>query len=121
MDRILRPILLLMGLLLIIVGVMTARSCLAPKDFAVVVLPDTQYYACGTPCGSDPAIFKALVKWIVDNQDALNIVYVAHAGDIVEHADDKSQWANANAAMSLLEDPVRTGLKDGIAYGVVPG
>jgi len=86
------------------------------EDFTVIVLPDTQKYS-----DNYPAIYADQTEWIVANKDALNIIYVAHEGDIVDHASDESEWINADAAMSLLEDPVTTGLADGIPYGVVPG
>jgi hypothetical protein len=114
-------LLVVFGLLLILISPLMTTSSLAAEDFTIIVLPDTQNYSCGADCSSDPAIFKAQTKWIVDNKDVLNIVYVAHEGDIVERGANKSEWENASAAMSLLEDPVTTGLKDGIPYGVVPG
>lgn len=85
-------------------------------NFSIIVLPDTQYYS-----QSYPAIFETQAQWIVDNKDALNIVFVAHEGDIVEDRDQEYQWLNAEAAMRLLEDPVTTGLPDGIPWGVLPG
>ncbi|MGV7224868.1 MAG: metallophosphoesterase [Nitrospinales bacterium] len=79
------------------------------QDFTIIVLPDTQNY-------SDyfPEIFQAQTKWIADNKDTLNIVYVAHVGDIVNHSDDESEWINADNAMSQLDAAM-------IPYGVVPG
>ncbi|MDY6839027.1 MAG: DNRLRE domain-containing protein, partial [Thermodesulfobacteriota bacterium] len=103
------------GLVLIALGVWTVNPASA-EDFTIVVLPDTQKYSA-----SYPATFAAQTQWIVDNKDALNIVYVAHEGDIVDTASSTDQWDNADAAMSLLEDPVETGLPNGIPYGVVPG
>jgi hypothetical protein len=88
----------------------------AAQHFTIVVLPDTQHYS-----QSYPAIFTDQTQWIVGNKDALNIVYVAQVGDIVNQAKSTEQWNNAVGAMSLLEDPVTTGLPDGIPYGVVPG
>ena len=109
------------GLLLVLICPLMTASSLAAENFSIVVLPDTQKYSCGIDCKSDPAIFKAQTKWIVDNKDALNIVYVAHEGDIVQNPNKENEWINASAAMSFLEDPVTTGLKDGIPYGIVPG
>ncbi len=86
------------------------------EDFTIIALPDTQHYS-----ENDPAIFTAQTQWIVDNKDTLNIVYVAHEGDIVDIASDTTQWENADASMSLLEDPITTGLTDGIPYGILPG
>lgn len=114
-------LLVVAGLLLILISPVMTASSLAAEDFTIIVLPDTQFYSCGPDCDSDPDIFKAQIKWIVDKKDPLNIVYVVHEGDIVENAGNKREWENASAAMSLLEDPVTTGLKDGIPYGVVPG
>jgi hypothetical protein len=88
----------------------------AAEDFTVIALPDTQVYS-----GYEPEIYVDQTQWIVDKQDALNIVYVVHEGDIVDMASSVTQWNNANNAMSLLENPVTTGLPNGIPYGVLPG
>ena len=110
----------LVGLILITLGAMMAAAASA-EDFTMIVLPDTQKYTCGTPCSSNPAIFNAQTQWIVNNKNALNIVYVAQEGDIVENATTAIQWDRADDAMSLLEDPVTTSLPDGIPYGVLRG
>ena len=82
----------------------------ASEDFTIIVLPDTQYYSDDDP----ETIFQAQTQWIVDNQAALNIVYVAHEGDLVQTASDTDQWDNADAAMDLLDSAE-------IPYGVLPG
>ncbi|MEW5827372.1 MAG: DNRLRE domain-containing protein [Chloroflexota bacterium] len=84
--------------------------------FTIITLPDTQYYS-----QKYPFVFLSQTQWIVEKRDELNIVYVTHEGDIVQTASDSAQWANADAALSLLEDPLTTGLADGIPYSVVPG
>ena len=86
------------------------------EDFTIIVLPDTQNYS-----RDYPEIFTSQTQWIVDNYDAADIIYVAHEGDIVDTASNTTQWNTANTSMSLLEDPVTTGLADGIPYGVLPG
>ena len=87
------------------------------KDFTVVVLPDTQVYS-----KAYPQIWNTQVDWIVANREKLNIVYVAHLGDITDNGDEKpEQWANASSALYRLESPAATGLPEGIPYGVVPG
>lgn len=94
----------------------------AGNDFTIIVLPDTQFYS-----ESFPQIFQAQTQWIVDNKDALNIVFVTHLGDIVENGDgpagspNTQEWLNADTAMSLLEDPLATTLADGIPFGVAVG
>lgn len=86
-------------------------------DFTIAVLPDTQFYSA-----SYPKIAAAQADWIVANRKNLNIVYVAHLGDITDQGDEKpEQWANAADALCRLEDPAATGLPFGIPYGVVPG
>jgi hypothetical protein len=93
---------------------------LTGDDFTIIPLPDTQKYVAS----SDPtisAIFEEQTEWIVDNVDDLNIVYVGHEGDIVDTASSTTQWDIADDAMSLLENPVTTGLAEGVPYSVVPG
>jgi hypothetical protein len=71
-----------------------------------------------------PEIFKAQTQWIVENKDSLNIVYIAHVGDLVQRGDNNGndiEWLNADSAMSILEDSVSTGLADGIPYGIAVG
>ena len=116
-----RGILITMGLFLILLSPVMTTSILAVENFTIVVLPDTQKYSCGSDCQSNPDIFTAQTRWIVDKKDSLNIAFVAHEGDLVQHPERKDEWENASVAMSLLEDPVKTKLKDGIPYGVVPG
>jgi len=87
-----------------------------PTDFTLVVLPDTQNYA-----SLHPEIFDAQIEWIVAHRESLNIVFVAHEGDIVDDFGVESEWQVADAAMGRLEDPVETGLPEGIPYSVLPG
>jgi VCBS repeat-containing protein len=91
------------------------------SDFTLIAMPDTQHY---TDDPANYANFSAQTQWIVDNQDSLNIPFVTHLGDVVQNGDnfgDTTEWEVADAAMSLLEDPVTTQLVDGIPYGVAPG
>ena len=86
------------------------------EDFAIVVLPDTQHYA-----QTFPEVYKNQIAWIVENRQARNILFVTHVGDIVQLAAGWNEWINADAAMSLLEDPARTVWPDGIPYGLSVG
>jgi len=80
------------------------------EEFTVVVLPDTQNYV---DSGRHPEVFTAQTQWIVDNKETENIVFVSHAGDVVDHADSQLEWDLANESMSLL---------DGVLpYGISPG
>lgn len=104
------------------------------EDFTIIALPDTQFYACNNGSGcptvtpSGPAIYNGQTQWIVNNRVSKNIVYVAHLGDCVEHGNDgngggdpDSEWTIADAALSLLENPLTTLLPDGIPYGIAVG
>jgi len=82
-----------------------------------VALPDTQFYN-----GALSGVFQSQAGWIIANRTNLNIVYVASLGDIVNDGDAKpSEWLAATNALYRLEDPLLTGLPDGIPYGMVPG
>lgn len=70
--------------------------------FSVIGLPDTQRYS-----EQYPEIFLAQTQWIVDNRDALDIEFVSHYGDLVQHGTGplaQQEFANAVAAMELLRD-----------------
>ncbi len=78
------------------------------ENFTIVVIPDTQGYTEGYPW-----LFDNQTQWIVDNKEALNIVFVTHLGDIVNSYGNITQWEYANASMSKLGDNVR--------WAVLPG
>jgi hypothetical protein len=85
-------------------------------NFTIVALPDTQYYS-SSENGGTPAMFNAQTQWIVNNQQNLNIAYVAHLGDMVQNGDNNgntSEWSVADSAMKILEAA-------NIPYGVHPG
>ncbi len=86
------------------------------EDFTIVVIPDTQYYA-----QTFPEIFYAQTDWIVANREALNIAFVTHVGDVVQRGGSDFEWIVADDAMSRLENPVTTGLPEGIPYGLSVG
>jgi len=90
-------------------------------DFTVVLLPDTQYYS-GQRNGGTQQIFYKQTDWIVENQEALNIAFVLHMGDVVQSGDSsQSQWVIASRAMYRIENPETTGLEDGIPYTIAVG
>jgi hypothetical protein len=95
------------------------RVATAPgPDFTLIALPDTQYYSASLN-GGLPAMFNSQTQWIVNNRVADNIVFVTGLGDIVQDGNNNgnfSEWVNADAAVSLLDDPVTTGLPQGIPY-----
>jgi len=78
------------------------------ENFTIVILPDTQGYS-----EIYPWLFDSQTQWIVDNAEALNIVFVTHLGDIVNDAENITQWENANGSLSKLDGHV--------PWGVLPG
>jgi hypothetical protein len=92
--------------------------------FTVILLPDTQFYTREPQSATrgNNSFFKLQTSWVASNRATRNIAYVGHLGDIVEHGDSlEIEWQRANEAMSTLEDPVLTGLSEGIPYGLCVG
>lgn len=75
----------------------------APPDLsgrAIVVLPDTQYYACAYG-----EIFERQTRWVAEQQKARGIGLVLHTGDIVDR-DVDDQWRVAADSFELLAGSV---------------
>jgi hypothetical protein len=70
-----------------------------------VVLPDTQNYT-DSSFGGAPRYFYDQTKWIRDNKDKLNIVMVAHVGDIVQNPLSRAEWEVADKAMKTIDNEV---------------
>ena len=88
--------------------------CAAPastlaQSFTVIGLPDTQNYS-----EFYPEIFYAQTTWIANQLGPLDIRYVAHYGDLVQHADSLTEWAVADTAMATLDAA-------GVPYGATAG
>lgn len=82
------------------------------RAFTIVIIPDTQDYRgrdCkATPQSSDPVTnlnLEAQVKWIVENCNEQNIVFVSHVGDIVDK-NNLAQWAVAKWHIDQLRGVV---------------
>ncbi len=90
--------------------------------FTLGVLPDTQFYSrYSTPetgnlakqrYGSEP--FQAQTEWLTKNQDALNMAFATHLGDVVDQPDVEGEWKVADQAMKTLDD-------SSLNYSVLPG
>lgn len=106
-------------------GRRTAPAAPGP-DFTLGTLPDTQYYA--ENLAGQAALFHAQTAWYAAHRATLNLAFVTHLGDIVEHGDEHptlgdntAQWLVADAALRRLEDRAATLLAHGIPWGVAPG
>lgn len=78
------------------------------ENFTIIVLPDTQYYS-----EEYSWIFDNQTEWILENRELMNIVFVTHLGDIVDHWWIEDEFENANNSLSKLDG--------NIPYGVLPG
>ena len=95
----------------------------AGPNFTLMVLPDTQFYSA-TLNGGTPDHYYAQTQWIVDNQAARNIKFVAHVGDCRgargqrrrPHRVDRSRHGHEQA-----RGPADDGLLEGLPYGIAVG
>ncbi len=98
---------------------MRAVSSSLGSNFTLIGIPDTQYYTNNV---NNNQYFYDQTNWIVANKDALNIAFVSQFGDCVQNGDTyDSEWQVVNTAWSIVENPVTTGLVDGMAYGLNVG
>jgi len=89
----------------------------------LILLPDTQEYT-KQELGGLIGMFTAQTQWVVDNRVSRNIVAVANEGDINDSWTEPAvttEYNRALTATNLLEDPVTTGLSDGIPYSMIMG
>jgi Calcineurin-like phosphoesterase len=82
-----------------------AANTIAQQGFTVVVLPDTQGYTVAFP-----GIFDAQTEWIVKNKTNLNIAFVIHTGDLIEHVGNATEWRHASHSMAKLDGVVPYGI-----------
>ncbi len=75
------------------------------RAFTIVVLPDTQNYT-DSSFGGEPKYFHDQTKWIRENKKKLNIVMVAHVGDIVQNPLARGEWEIAGKAFETIDDEV---------------
>lgn len=78
-------------------------------DYTMIVLPDTQRITKNAP--EDAA---AMMEWIADNADALNLKFVMHMGDFTDGGNQLSEFGIASNYMSILDEA-------GIPWSMVPG
>jgi hypothetical protein len=93
-----------------------SQAAFAPSPdaaWSMVVMPDTQNYSKDS---RDLPIFSQMTTWIRNHRDEFKIELVMQEGDIVNNNDTDDpttgdqtgdqQWANARAAMSILDGHV---------------
>lgn len=87
-----------------------------PGAFTIVVIPDSQGYrgtrTKATPESTDPLtnpVFANHIKWIRENVQGQNIVFVSHVGDIVD-IDNEEQWQLAKQNLDQFFGVVPFGL-----------
>ena len=82
------------------------------EEFSVVLLPDTQYYTSKQNDDTNNTYYEQM-RWIIANQDAHNIEFVIHLGDITNN-NTTAQWTIADAAHTMLDDA-------DVPYSMAPG
>lgn len=122
MTRSRRSLFLSVVLMLLTTRCVAAEGTLSPApegSFSVVVIPDTQAYkGRGTKAEPDSeaavtnAVFDAYTKWIAENIERQQIVFVSHVGDIVDK-NVPDQWEVARRAMDRLHGRVPYGISVG--------
>ncbi len=70
------------------------------ESWSLVILPDTQNYS-----NKYPGLFCLQTRWILDNKDRYNIVYVLQNGDVTDN-NIPIQWERASRAMGQLDGKV---------------
>ena len=99
-------------ILLIFYGICCVRPAAtvgSRRPCTIVMLPDTQMYS-----KSRPDLFHAQTRWIRQNREKENIVFVTQVGDIVnDRGKAKDQWAVATGAMATLDGVVPWGVAIG--------
>ena len=115
-------------------SLLLAAGAAAAQTFTVAVVPDTQNYSDVTlaqPRGEET--FVQEMRYLVDQREPKNIVFVTFVGDLIQHGDGqfrrpvaegqqgapvamdtRAEWDIANRAVSILS-------QTGIPFGMVPG
>ncbi len=94
-----------------------------PSDFTLIGLPDTQFYTAAM-YGASPGMLYAQTSWTVAQRVARNIRYAVQLGDCVEHGENAGnpiEWARADTAFRMFENPASAARVDGLPYGMCVG
>lgn len=86
--------------------------------FTIAVIPDTQRYSGPGSKRDDESgearnpAFESRARWLAENREAQRIVFVSHAGDIVDR-NIPQQWRVAREMMDLLHGQIPYGIAVG--------
>ncbi len=88
----------------------------ADNAFSIAVIPDTQNYV--DELKAQPESFNdflAETRHLANNKATLDLAFVTHVGDVVQHGDRyASEWTRAYQAMEVLS-------KADVPFGMTPG
>jgi hypothetical protein len=91
--------------------------------FTIAVIPDTQNYTdyANRTNGAAQQQFLNETNYLAINKTALNLAFVTHVGDVVQHGDlqgsgdiTDGEWVRAQTAMNVLSNA-------SIPFGLAPG
>jgi hypothetical protein len=99
----------------------------AGSSFTVAVIPDTQNYVDNTKSQPNSlGIYKTETQYLADHKDDMNLMFVTHVGDVVQHGDGTNgspgntsygagaEWDRAKEAMDIL---AASGIPFGMSIG----
>jgi hypothetical protein len=78
-------------------GASSPADLLPEGAFSIFWITDTQFLS-----ESNPALFRMLNNWIVENWARFNGKLVIHTGDVVQNGPVQQEWYNADDAMWIL-------------------
>ncbi|NHC46455.1 metallophosphoesterase [Motilibacter aurantiacus] len=82
------------------------------RRFSIAVIPDTQHEVHVNKVNN---VFTHRAQWLADNEDALDLRYITHTGDVVDwDTPDHEQYEKAKPGVDILD---RTGIPFSFAIG----
>lgn len=109
--------------LFVLAAVVAAATPAFADTFTIAVIPDTQNYTDYTNRTNAAAQQQFLneTNYLTNNKTALNLAFVTHVGDVVQHGDLQGsgdvldgEWVRAQTAMNVLSTA-------GVPFGLSPG
>jgi hypothetical protein len=99
----------------------------ANESFTIAVIPDTQNYVDNNkPQPQSLETFKAEMQLLKDYKNPLNLAFVSHVGDVVQHGDGTNGTAGdaswgAGAEYARAEEALDILASAGVPFGLTPG